>query len=193
LVPGFPVALFKVALFLREVQPLAQTGLLVEWFSQPPLALAVPLIRFPAGFNRRREEPIDGCEPIMIHSFPMAKIGRQITPRTATFDHIQGGIDNAPPIHWRTSTFGGFGRHRFEISPLGVGEVGLVSSGFYRPTGVTANKNCKNSQSNQAFYSFIWRLSWRKHPVRFQTHSNELSGKSRAALNTARPLSKLTK
>jgi cytochrome b561 len=29
----FPAALFMVALFLREVQPLAQTGRLVEWFS----------------------------------------------------------------------------------------------------------------------------------------------------------------
>jgi len=29
----FPAALFMIALFLREVQPLAQTGRLVEWFS----------------------------------------------------------------------------------------------------------------------------------------------------------------
>jgi len=41
----FPAALFKMALFLREVQPLAQTGRLVEWFSHHVvLGLYVALI-----------------------------------------------------------------------------------------------------------------------------------------------------
>jgi ABC-type Fe3+ transport system permease subunit len=44
----FPAALFMAALFLREVQPLAQTGRLVEWFSQHVvLGLYVFLIAMP--------------------------------------------------------------------------------------------------------------------------------------------------
>ena len=44
----FPAALFMVALFLREVQPLAQTGRLVEWFSHDVvLGLDVFLIAMP--------------------------------------------------------------------------------------------------------------------------------------------------
>jgi len=62
----------------------------------------------------------------MINRFPMRKVGGQITPRATTLDHIQDGIDDAPPILGRTSAFGGFGKHRFKVSPLGVGEVGVV-------------------------------------------------------------------
>jgi hypothetical protein len=44
----FPAVLFMVALFLREVQPLAQTGRLVEWFSHHVvLGLYVFLIAMP--------------------------------------------------------------------------------------------------------------------------------------------------
>ena len=44
----FPAALFMTALFLREVQPLAQTGRLVEWFSHHViLGLSVFLIAMP--------------------------------------------------------------------------------------------------------------------------------------------------
>jgi hypothetical protein len=44
----FPAALFMIALFLREVQPLAQTGRLVEWFSHHVvLGLYVALIAMP--------------------------------------------------------------------------------------------------------------------------------------------------
>ena len=44
----FPAALFMAALFFREVQPLAQTGLLVEWFSHHVvLGLYVFLIAMP--------------------------------------------------------------------------------------------------------------------------------------------------
>src|ERR1035437_7369378 len=51
----------------------------------------------------------------MINRFPVRKVRRQITPRAATFDQIQDGIQNAPPINRRASTFGGFGEHRFEV------------------------------------------------------------------------------
>jgi hypothetical protein len=30
-----------------------------------------------------------------------------------------------------------------EVSPLGVGEVGVVRSDFHRPTGAAANESCK--------------------------------------------------
>lgn len=44
----FPAALFMTALFLREVQPLAQTGRLVDWFSHHTiLGLYVFLIAMP--------------------------------------------------------------------------------------------------------------------------------------------------
>ena len=59
----FPAALFMIALFLREVQPLAQTGRLVEWFSHHVvLGLDVFLIVMPlAAF-------IVGCA-IVLHSW----------------------------------------------------------------------------------------------------------------------------
>ena len=50
-----PAALFMAALFLREVQPLAQTGRLVEWFSHHLVLglyvflIAMPLAAFVAG------------------------------------------------------------------------------------------------------------------------------------------------
>ena len=44
----FPAALFITALFLREVQPLAQTGRIVDWFSHHlVLGLYVSLIAMP--------------------------------------------------------------------------------------------------------------------------------------------------
>jgi len=108
----------------------------------------------------------------MIDGFPRGKVGGQIAPRTTAFDDIEDGIQDAPPVGGRASAFGGFGEHRLEVSPLGVGEVGLVSSDFHRPTGATANESRKNSQSNQAFCSFIWRSRFRKHPsFLFQTDS----------------------
>jgi hypothetical protein len=51
----FPAALFMAALFLREVQPLAQTGLLVDWFSHHVVLglyiflIAMPLAAFIVG------------------------------------------------------------------------------------------------------------------------------------------------
>jgi hypothetical protein len=50
-----PAALFMIALFLREVQPLAQTGRLVEWFSHHVVLglyvflIAMPLAAFVVG------------------------------------------------------------------------------------------------------------------------------------------------
>jgi hypothetical protein len=59
----FPAALFMTALFLREAQPLAQTGRLVDWFSHHLiLGLYVFLIAMPlAAF-------VLGCA-IVLHSW----------------------------------------------------------------------------------------------------------------------------
>jgi hypothetical protein len=51
----FPAALFMIALFLREVQPLAQTGRLVDWFSHHVVLglyaslILMPLVAFVVG------------------------------------------------------------------------------------------------------------------------------------------------
>lgn len=51
-----PAALFMAALFLREVQPLAQTGRLVDWFSHHVILglyvflIAMPLAALVVGF-----------------------------------------------------------------------------------------------------------------------------------------------
>ena len=100
----------------------------------------------------------------VIHGFPMGKVGRADTARTAALDQIQDGINDETPILGRASAFGGFGQHRFKVSPLGVGEVGVVSGDFHRPTGAAANENRKTSQSNQAFCSLIWPSCFRNHP-----------------------------
>ncbi len=43
-----PAALFMIALFMREVQPLMQTGYLIDWFSQHTFfGLYIFLIAFP--------------------------------------------------------------------------------------------------------------------------------------------------
>jgi len=46
----FPALIFMSALFLRSVQPLLQTGLVVDWFSQHlVLGLYVSLVAMPLG------------------------------------------------------------------------------------------------------------------------------------------------
>src|SRR5512135_3437073 len=93
----------------------------------------------------------------VIHGLPTGKICGQIAPGTAALDQIQDGINDTPPVLGWASAFSGFGQHRLEVSPLGVGEIGVVSGDFHRPTGAAANENRKTSQSNQAFCPFIWR------------------------------------
>jgi hypothetical protein len=58
-----PAALFMISLFLREVQPLAQTGRVVEWFTHHlVLGLYVALFSMPlAAF-------IGGCT-VLLHSW----------------------------------------------------------------------------------------------------------------------------
>ena len=80
----------------------------------------------------------------MANRFPVRKVRRQITPRAATFDQIQDGIQNAPPINWRASAFGGFGEPRFEVSPLGIRETGLVYGVFHARTEATLKMRRRN-------------------------------------------------
>jgi hypothetical protein len=70
----------------------------------------------------------------MIDRFPRRKVGGQVTPRDATFDHIEDGIQDSPEIGAGATTFGGFGEHGFEIDPLGVGEAGVIAGVFHAPT-----------------------------------------------------------
>jgi len=69
----------------------------------------------------------------MVNRFPSGKVEGQITPRAATLDEIQDGIQDAPPINGRASAFGGFGEHRFEASPLGIRKTGLIYGVFHAP------------------------------------------------------------
>src|SRR5208283_2995904 len=136
---------------------------------------------FVVGFPHEQAQGIVEHSPLMvvnplpedmIHGFPRREVGGQIAPRTAALDQIQDGIDDAPPILGWASAFGRFGQHRFEVSPLGVGKVGVVSGDFHRPTGAAANESRKTYQSNQAFCLFIWCSCFQKHPgVLFQTLS----------------------
>jgi hypothetical protein len=70
----------------------------------------------------------------MVNRFPMGKVSGQITPRAATLDQIQNGIDDSPPIHRRPSPFGRLAQHRFEVGPLGIGKAGFVYGVFHAPT-----------------------------------------------------------
>ena len=70
----------------------------------------------------------------VVNRFPMRKISGQITPRTATLDEIQDGIKDAPPVNRWASAFGRNWEHRFEVSPLGIREAGVIYGVFHAPT-----------------------------------------------------------
>jgi hypothetical protein len=77
----FPAALFMIALFLREVQPLAQTGRVVEWFSHHVvLGLYVALVAMPlAAF-------VVGCATVL-HSWRSDAEFRRATREIITTVH----------------------------------------------------------------------------------------------------------
>ena len=91
----------------------------------------------------------------MINRFPMGKIGGQITPGTPALDQVQDGLKDAAAIYGGTAKFGGFGKHGLETGPLGVGQIGVVSGFFHRPTGATAIDSRKSKQANQVFCAYI--------------------------------------
>jgi len=70
----------------------------------------------------------------MVDGLPRRKIRGQITPRAATLDDIEYGIDNAPPVNGWASAFGAFGEQRLEVCPLGIRKTGLIDGVFHAPT-----------------------------------------------------------
>jgi hypothetical protein len=80
----------------------------------------------------------------MIHGLPRGKVGWQIPPGTAAFDQIRDGVNQAPPVLERASELGGLGQYRFEIVPLGVGKISVVSGDFHRLRGASADEGRKN-------------------------------------------------
>src|ERR1035438_3068020 len=92
----------------------------------------------------------------MINGFPRGKGGGQIAPRAATFDAIEDGIQDAPPVGGRASAFGGFGEHRFEVSPLGIGEAGFVDGVFHAPTeaALKMSRRIRKRMSNHSSLFF---------------------------------------
>jgi len=105
----------------------------------------------------------------MIDGFPWGKVGGQVAPRAATFDDIENGIQDAPPVGGRTSAFGGFGEHRFKVSPLGVGKVGFVYGVFHAPTEA-ALKMSRQTPSRMSTHPATF-LSGPINKTIIQTHS----------------------
>ncbi len=110
----------------------------------------------------------------MVNGLPAGKVSGQIAPWTATLGQIENGFNDPAAVFGWASAFGGFGEQRLEVSPLGGGEVGIVSSDFHRLTGATAKINSKNTHSNQALYTLFFHRAAAK-PIRplFQTGSND--------------------
>jgi hypothetical protein len=98
----------------------------------------------------------------VINRFPVRKVGGQIAPGTAAFGQIEDGLKDTPPIGGRASAFGGFGKQGFKVSPLGVGQVRVVSSGFHRLKSAAAKVKSKKDQSNQAISPIIFTRRFTK-------------------------------
>ncbi len=81
-----------------------------------------------------------------IDRLPRWKIGRQIPPLDARFDDIEDGIEHLAKAGAGPASFGGFGQHRFDIFPLGVGEAGSVFGVFHRLNGSFRLKMAELSQ-----------------------------------------------
>ena len=87
--------------------------------------LAAFTLSFP---NEGAERVVEGSPQVierpfpenMIDGFPRWKVGGQIPPGNAAFDHIEDGIQDAPQIRAWSTAFGRFGKHRIEIGPLGL-------------------------------------------------------------------------
>ncbi len=124
----------------------------------------------------------------MIDGFPRRKIGGQITPRAATLDDIEDGIQDAPPVGWWASAFGGFGEHRLEVSPLGIGEAGFIYGVFHAPTEAALKMSRPNPYQMSTRSSFFFHSSSSRptesqrlsqKPI-IQTHSKETDGSGTA-------------
>ena len=106
------------------------------------------------------------------NGFPAGKVGGQIAPRTAAFDQIQDGVNDSAAILGRASAFGQFGQQRFEISPLGVGQVGVVFGDFHRLKSATAKDGPQKTQAkSRAFCGFYAKCLWPKPSSPFFRHA----------------------
>ena len=100
----------------------------------------------------------------MINRFPMGKIGGQVTPGTRAVDQVQDGLKDAAAIYGWTAKFGGFWKQGLETGPLGVGQIGVVSRFFHRPTGATAIDSKKASKQIKCFVRLFDRQTLQNHP-----------------------------
>ena len=69
----------------------------------------------------------------------------------ASFDDIEDCVEHLAQIGAAPASFGGFGQHRFEIFPLGIGETRSVFGVFHRLNGsfrlkLTAKSKGKSQQ-----------------------------------------------
>lgn len=97
----------------------------------------------------------------MEHRLGIGKVGGKVAPRAAALGQIEDGIDDAPPVCWRASAFGGFGKHRLEMSPLGVGEIGIVIGDFHRPNSAAAKVSPRPSPAKSGvFFAFRENISF---------------------------------
>lgn len=101
----------------------------------------------------------------VIDGFPRGKVGGQIAPRAATFDDIEDGIQDAPPDGGRASAFGGFGEHRFAVSPLGIGEAGFVAGVFHAPTEAALKMSRPNPGQMSTHSSLLFHPSSSSPPA----------------------------
>ena len=131
--------------------------------------------------NECAQGVIEGCplmvaDPLsedMINRFPSRKVDGQITPRAATLDDIQDGIQDAPPINGWASAFGGFGEHWFEVSPLGIRETSFIYGVFHAPMEA-ALKIGRQTPNRMSTHPSIIRSLAIKQPSEPQHQSQKL-------------------
>jgi hypothetical protein len=80
----------------------------------------------------------------MVNRLPRREVAGKITPWKAALDDIQDRIQDAAPVGGRAPAFGSFRRHRFEVSPLGVRETGLIYGVFHAPTAAALKMSRRN-------------------------------------------------
>jgi len=109
----------------------------------------------------------------MLNRLPSGKVGRQITPRAATLDDIQDGIQDASPINRWATALGRFGEHRFEVSPLGIRETCLIYGVFHAPTEAALKMSRQTPSRMSTHPSTIYSLAF-KQPSQPQHQSENL-------------------
>ena len=133
--------------------------------------LATLALRFPdEGAQRvveRGPQMIERPAPEnMINGLPRGKIRGQITPRNATFDDIEDGIQDASQIGGWPTVFSTFGQHRFKVFPLGVGEAGVVYGVFHALTEAALKIGLASAKPN---------VNHSLHIVMAKPHESEFS------------------